>query len=230
MRGGSTLCKDLLKIYLCIYFRLCWVFTAGSRLAFFTASGGCSLVATPGLLMRWPLRGPRAPGHVGFGSCSSWALAHRLSSRSAWTHLFHSMWDLPDSGIEPVSPALAGRFFTTEPPAKPCVWAFNCLKMISKIMLFVMKSPGAVRACEQRRKEGQASRPPACLPWALPLLQVREGPAPPCLEAASGHAGQGRWGHSSGRGTRRPRGVKAKGMRTVPGFGARTAFLSSLRP
>ena len=29
------------------------------------------------------------------------------------------MWDLPGSGIEPVSPALAGRFFTTEPPGKP---------------------------------------------------------------------------------------------------------------
>ena len=27
--------------------------------------------------------------------------------------------DLPDPEIEPVSPALAGRFFTTEPPGKP---------------------------------------------------------------------------------------------------------------
>ena len=27
--------------------------------------------------------------------------------------------DLPDPGIEPMSPALAGRFFTTEPPGKP---------------------------------------------------------------------------------------------------------------
>ena len=26
--------------------------------------------------------------------------------------------DLPDPGIEPQSPALAGRFFTTEPPGK----------------------------------------------------------------------------------------------------------------
>ena len=26
------------------------------------------------------------------------------------------MWDLPGSGIEPASPALAGGFFTTEPP------------------------------------------------------------------------------------------------------------------
>ena len=27
--------------------------------------------------------------------------------------------DLPDSGIEPMSPELAGRFFTTGPPGKP---------------------------------------------------------------------------------------------------------------
>ena len=27
--------------------------------------------------------------------------------------------DLPDPGIEPMSPALAGGFFTTEPPRKP---------------------------------------------------------------------------------------------------------------
>ena len=26
------------------------------------------------------------------------------------------MWDLPGPGIKPVSPALAGGFFTTEPP------------------------------------------------------------------------------------------------------------------
>ena len=30
-----------------------------------------------------------------------------------------SMWDLPGSGMEPVSLALAGGFFTTEPPGKP---------------------------------------------------------------------------------------------------------------
>ena len=31
--------------------------------------------------------------------------------------------DLPDPGIDPMSPALAGGFFTTEPPGKPrCVF------------------------------------------------------------------------------------------------------------
>ena len=37
--------------------------------------------------------------------------------QEAWSGLlFRSPGDLPDPGIEPTSPALAGRFFTTEPP------------------------------------------------------------------------------------------------------------------
>ena len=37
-----------------------------------------------------------------------------------WSELpFPSPGDLPSSGIEPASPALAGGFFTTEPSAKP---------------------------------------------------------------------------------------------------------------
>ena len=36
-----------------------------------------------------------------------------------WSGLpFPSAGDLPDPGIEPMSPALAGRSFTTEPPGK----------------------------------------------------------------------------------------------------------------
>ena len=34
------------------------------------------------------------------------------------------MWDLPGSGTELVSPALAGGFFTIEPPGKPIDWCF----------------------------------------------------------------------------------------------------------
>ena len=57
--------------------------------------------------------------HVGFNSCGSWALEHRLSSCGARAQLLHSMWDLPGPGLEPVSPALAGGFLTTAPPGKP---------------------------------------------------------------------------------------------------------------
>ena len=53
-----------------------------------------------------------------FSSCSSWALECWLPSCGAGAQLFYSMSDLPGPGIEPMSPALAGRFFTTEPPEK----------------------------------------------------------------------------------------------------------------
>ena len=37
-----------------------------------------------------------------------------------WSGLpFPSPGELPDPGIKPTTPALAGRFFTTEPPGKP---------------------------------------------------------------------------------------------------------------
>ena len=39
-----------------------------------------------------------------------------------WSELpFPSLGDLPDSGIEPTSPASAGGFFTAEPPGKPII-------------------------------------------------------------------------------------------------------------
>ena len=33
--------------------------------------------------------------------------------------MLRGMWDLPRPGLEPVSPASAGRFSTTAPPGKP---------------------------------------------------------------------------------------------------------------
>ena len=43
----------------------------------------------------------------------------RLSNCDSWAWLLRGMWDLPRPGLEPVSPALAGRFSTTAPPGKP---------------------------------------------------------------------------------------------------------------
>ena len=58
-----------------------------------------------------------------------WTVAHQpplstgFSRQEYWSGLpFPAPGDLPVSGIEPVSPVspiLAGRFFTTEPPGKP---------------------------------------------------------------------------------------------------------------
>ena len=61
-----------------------------------------SLFATP-----WTIYSPPAPLSRGF------------SRQEYWSCLpFPSPGDLLDSGIKPASPALAGRFFTTEPPGK----------------------------------------------------------------------------------------------------------------
>ena len=43
----------------------------------------------------------------------------RLSSCGSRAYSLHGMWDPPRPGLEPVSPALAGRFSTTAPPGKP---------------------------------------------------------------------------------------------------------------
>ena len=55
-----------------------------------------------------------------------WTLAHHaplsmgFSRQEYWSGLpFPSPGDLPNPKIEPVSPALAGRFFNTESPGKP---------------------------------------------------------------------------------------------------------------
>ena len=49
----------------------------------------------------------------------------RLSSCGSRAQLLRSMWDLPRPGLEPVSPALAGRFLTTAPPGKPVMRTFK---------------------------------------------------------------------------------------------------------
>ena len=47
-------------------------------------------------------------------------LSMGLPRKEYWSGLlFTSLEDLPSPGIEPASPALAGGFFTTEPPREP---------------------------------------------------------------------------------------------------------------
>ena len=99
----------ILFIYVLIYFWLCWVFVAA--LAFSSLIPGFSCC------------GAQALACVGFSSCGCRALEHRLSG---WgTGALVPVWDLPGSGIEPIFPALAGGFFTTEPSGKPRYNLFN---------------------------------------------------------------------------------------------------------
>ena len=81
--------------------------------------------------------GVRASHRGGFSCCKTQALGHvravavaprlsnSLNSCGAWAWLLCSVWDLPRPRIEPVSPALAGRFFTSEPPQTALKCCFN---------------------------------------------------------------------------------------------------------
>ena len=69
---------------------------------------------------------------------TQWTVAHLadlpmgFSRQEYWTGLpFLSPGDLPDSGIEPGSPALARRFITFEPPVKPLVKTYSNLNKTS---------------------------------------------------------------------------------------------------
>ena len=66
------------------------------------------------------------------------ALEHRLSSCGAQTlSWLCAMWDLPGSEIEPVSPALAGGFFTMEPPGKPKIGFFFLKKILFLVFIWL---------------------------------------------------------------------------------------------
>ena len=86
---------------------LLWVFIVACGLSLVVVSGGYSSLWWAGFSLQWLLllqsMGSRC---TGFSSCGTWA------------QLLRGMWDLPGSGLEPVSPALAGRFLTTAPPGK----------------------------------------------------------------------------------------------------------------
>ena len=116
--------------YFLIYFWLCWVFVAARRLSLFAASGwgGYSLLRCAVFSLRWLLllqsTGSR---RTGFSSCGTWAPERRLSSCGAQAEWLRGMWDLPGPGLEPVSPALAGRFLTTAPPGKSVISFSNKL-------------------------------------------------------------------------------------------------------
>ena len=62
----------------------------------------------------------------------------RLGSCGSRAQLLRGMWHLPRSGLEPVSPALAGRFSTTAPPGKPLLCVFTQYNIFNFVLWFVL--------------------------------------------------------------------------------------------
>ena len=126
------------------------MFVAARGLSLVVASGGYSLLWCAGFSLQWLLllwsTGSRRAGSVveacGLSSCGSRALKHRLSSCSTRAWLLRGVWDLPGPGLEPMSPALAGGFLTTEPPGKSlCFSLWLWFIVLSHCSLFSSTSP-----------------------------------------------------------------------------------------
>ena len=111
----------LFFMYVCMYVWLCWVFVSVRGLSLVVASGGHS--------------SSQCGGHSS-SRCAGLSLSrplvaehrlqtHRLNNCGSRAELLRGMWDLPRPGLEPASPALAGRFSTTAPPWKPCPYFFK---------------------------------------------------------------------------------------------------------
>ena len=75
---------------------------------------GCSLVAALRLLVEVAALVERGLQHSQLLGARA-----QVSSCGAWAQPLCGLWDPPGPGIEPMSPALAGGFFATEPPGKP---------------------------------------------------------------------------------------------------------------
>ena len=94
-----------------LWFLFIYLFLAVLGLRFcaraFSSCGkrGPSSLWCTGLSLLWPLL--------------LWSTGSRRAGSVVVAHGPSCMWDLPRTGLEPVSPALAGRFSTTVPPGKP---------------------------------------------------------------------------------------------------------------
>ena len=71
-----------------------------------------------------------------------WLQQLQLLDSSARALVLHGMWDLPRAGTKPMSPALTGGFFITEPAGKPAVvclstFLFVCCADFSSFSFFL---------------------------------------------------------------------------------------------
>ena len=108
------------------FFGVCWVFVFYAR-----ASSSCGEWGPLFIAVRGPLT-----------VAASLVVEHRLQTRrlsscGSRAQLLRGMWDLPRPGLEPVSPALAGRLSTAAPPGKPLYFSFLIFKNFWLCWVFV---------------------------------------------------------------------------------------------
>ena len=102
--------REILFIYLFIYL---FIFAVLGLRFCARAFSSCSKRGPPFIAVRGPLTIAASP------VAEHRLQTRRLSSCGSRAQLLRGMWDPPGPGLEPVSPASAGRLSTTAPPGKP---------------------------------------------------------------------------------------------------------------
>ena len=77
--------------------------------------------------------------------------------------MLRGVWDLPRPGLEPVSPALAGRFSTTAPPGSPSSLLFNAKKNKLYFLLCILTRTSRSRQLSTLLAQGTAAAPSGAL-------------------------------------------------------------------
>ena len=106
--------SSFLFLILFTYFWLCWVFIAVWAFLQLWQAG-----ATSSFFVRPFYCGGSPCGTQAVGAQASVAVGSQVPQLWHMGLVLCGMWDLPRPGMEPMSPALAGGFFTTESPGKP---------------------------------------------------------------------------------------------------------------
>ena len=111
---------SIVDLQCCIRFRcvLFFQFFLCIKLSFFIAVHQLSLIAASRDYSSYLSTGSRAHTHTHTHTHTQTLEHTGFSSCGTQAQLVWGMWDLPRPGINPVFPALAGRFLTNGPPGK----------------------------------------------------------------------------------------------------------------
>ena len=113
-RLSPCLCYFFIFFIIYLFIWLCWVFVSVAR-----AFSSCGKREPLFIAVRGPLTIAASP------VAEHRLQTRRLSNCGSRAQLLRGMWDPPRPGLEPMSPALAGRFSTTAPPGKPLESTFK---------------------------------------------------------------------------------------------------------
>ena len=134
--------------------------------------------------------GAQALGMYRHQHCGSQALLHRLSCCGSQAHMLCGMWDPSGTGTEPTFPALAGRFFTTESPGKPCFHFWSWIKHLRNfwcedpwgyILLWLRLILSGDGRARKDSLECFSQAAVTCIPSFKPPRRLQSGAALACL-------------------------------------------------